>query len=90
MFDSNTLQRYDPQGIHKKYDMWPEIAREAYESTQDCIDFKNTLHFAFAGVGGSRLINEVLISLLSKEPEVITADQGLSLIVKFLAGCVLL
>jgi len=76
MFDSHTLQKYDPQGMHKKYDMWPEIAREAYESTQDGIDFKSTSHFVFAGMGGSYLINEVLTSLLSKEKIQISKVNG--------------
>jgi len=76
MFDSHTIQRNDPQGMQKLYDMWPEIAMESFEMTQDYIDFKNPNHVVFAGMGGSGLVNEVLISLYSKNQDQISKVNG--------------
>jgi len=76
MFDSHTIQRNDPQGMQKLYDMWPEIARESFEMTQDYIDFKNPNHVVFAGMGGSGLVNEILISLYSKNQDQISKVNG--------------
>jgi len=76
MFDSQIIQRNDPQGMHKLYDMWPEIAMESFEMDQDCIDFKNPNHVVFAGVGGSGLVNDVLISLYSKNLDRISKING--------------
>jgi len=76
MFDSQIIQRYDPQGMHKLYDRWPEIAMESFEMAQDCVDFKNPNHVVFAGMGGSGLVNEVLISLYSKNQDQISKVNG--------------
>jgi glucose/mannose-6-phosphate isomerase len=76
MFDSHTIQRNDPQGMQKLYDMWPEIAMEYFEMTKDYIDFKNPNHVVFAGMGGSGLVNEVLISLYSKNQDQISKVNG--------------
>lgn len=32
MITLSDLMKYDPSGMHKIYDKWTEIAREAYES----------------------------------------------------------
>jgi len=76
MFDSSTIQRNDPQGMQKLYDMWPEIAMDSFDKSQDCIDFKNPNHIVFAGMGGSGLVNEVLISLYSKNQVQISKVNG--------------
>jgi len=60
------LEKFDPKGMYKIYDKWPQIAREAFESNQNSIDFNNVNHIVFSGMGGSGAIGDVLASLLSK------------------------
>jgi len=52
--------------MHKIYDVWPQIAKESYQSTQDPIKLENVDHIIFAGMGGSGSINDVFCSILSK------------------------
>lgn len=66
MLDLSTLNKYDPDGMHKIYDRWPEIAKESYNSQIDAIDFQNIDHIIFAGMGGSGTIGDVFSSILSK------------------------
>lgn len=53
-------------GIHKVYDMWPQIARNAYESEPPTKEFKNIDHIVFAGMGGSGALGDIFVSILSK------------------------
>ena len=48
------------------YDLWPDIAKQAYESSFDPIDFHDIDHIIFAGMGGSGAIGDVLTSILSR------------------------
>ena len=66
MLDKETLEKYDPSGMHKVYDRWPEIAREAYESDLEPVDFNEIDHIVFAGMGGSGAIGDLFASVLSK------------------------
>ncbi len=66
MLDKETLDKYDPSGMHKIYDKWPEIARKAYESNLEPVDFKDIDHIVFAGMGGSGAIGDIFYSILSK------------------------
>ena len=66
MLDISTLERYDSQRMHKVYDMWPEIAREAYQSQNDEVDFDGINHIVFAGMGGSGTLGDIIASMLSK------------------------
>ena len=60
------LKKYDPSGMHKIYDKWPEIASNSYESHKDEFDFKKIDHIIFAGMGGSGAIGDIFLSILSK------------------------
>jgi len=60
------LEKFDPKGMYKIYDKWPQIAREAFESNQDSVDFNNFDHIVFAGMGGSGAIGDMLASILSR------------------------
>jgi len=60
------LEKFDPKGMYKIYDKWPQIARESFESNQDSVDFNNFNHIVFAGMGGSGAIGDMFSSLLSK------------------------
>ena len=76
MFDSQTIPKNDPQALQKLYDIWPEIATDSFERSQDGIEFKIPNHVVFAGMGGSGLVNEVLISLYSKNQVQISKING--------------
>ena len=52
--------------MYKVYDAWPNIAREAYSSSQDLVDFGKIDHIVFAGMGGSGAIGDILSAILSK------------------------
>jgi glucose/mannose-6-phosphate isomerase len=66
LLNYSTLEKYDPSGMHKIYDKWPEIAAESYESHKDQIDYTNIDHIIFAGMGGSGAIGDIFSSILSK------------------------
>jgi len=52
--------------MYKVYDKWPQIAKESFESEQECEDFENVKHIVFAGMGGSGAIGDMFASILSK------------------------
>jgi glucose/mannose-6-phosphate isomerase len=62
----STLEKYDSKKMYKVYDNWPKIARESFESEQECKDFENIQHIVFAGMGGSGAIGDMFASILSK------------------------
>ena len=66
MLDYSQLEKYDPTGMHKIYDQWPQIAKDAYTSNLETVDFKNIDHIVFAGMGGSGAIGELFASILSE------------------------
>ena len=66
LLDYAQLEKYDPSGMHKVYDNWPKIAREAYESNLKPIEFKDIDHIVFVGMGGSGAIGDLFASILSK------------------------
>ena len=66
MLDYSQIEKYDPSGMHKIYDQWPQIAQDAYESNLEPVDFKNIDHIVFAGMGGSGTIGDLFASILSK------------------------
>ena len=66
MLDYSQIEKYDPSGMHKIYDQWPQIAKDAYNSDLESVDFKNIDHIVFAGMGGSGTIGDLFASILSK------------------------
>jgi glucose/mannose-6-phosphate isomerase len=66
LLDIETMNKVDTQGMYKIYDQWPKIAKDAYDSDLEPIDFKNIDHIVFAGMGGSGAIGELFASILSK------------------------
>lgn len=66
MIEYSTLEKYDPQGMHKIYDRWPEIARESFQTNQDSVDFNNVDHIILAGMGGSGAMGDMFSAILSK------------------------
>jgi glucose/mannose-6-phosphate isomerase len=66
MLDYSQIEKYDPTGMHKIYDQWPQIAKDAYDSNLELVDFKNIDHIVFVGMGGSGAIGELFASILSE------------------------
>ena len=58
------------------YDRWPEIAKNAYNSNINPVDFKNIEHIVFAGMGGSGALGDIFSSILSKTNVHVTLVKG--------------
>jgi len=76
LLDKETLEKYDITGMYKVYDSWPQIARDAYESNLEPIEFKNIEHIVFSGMGGSGTIGDLFLSVLSKTAIHVTIVKG--------------
>lgn len=70
------LEKFDPSGMHKVYDNWPKIAKEAYESGLKEIKFHGIDHIVFSGMGGSGAIGDLFVSILSKTNIHVTTVKG--------------
>ncbi len=66
MLDARIIEKYDPMGMHKIYDMWPQLARKSFESEPSTKEFKNIDHIVFVGMGGSGALGDIFTSILSK------------------------
>jgi len=66
MISLSDIEKFDPGGMHKIYDKWPEIAKKAYEADFEEITFDGIDHIVFAGMGGSGAIGDLFSSILSK------------------------
>jgi len=73
------LEKYDLQKMYKVYDEWPQIAKESFESEQECEDFENIHHIVFAGMGGSGAIGDLFASILSKTKIHVNVVKGYEL-----------
>ena len=59
------LEKFDPKGMYKIYDKWPQIAKEAYESNLEPVDFRDIDHIVFSGMGGSGTVGDLFSAILS-------------------------
>ena len=76
MLEYSDLEKYDPSGMYKVYDRWPQIAKEAYESNLEPVDFKNIDHIVFSGMGGSGAIGDLFSAILSKTDVHVNVVKG--------------
>lgn len=76
MVTREILEKYDLSGMHKIYDMWPEISHKAYEFDLEPIHFDNVDHIVFAGMGGSGAIGDLFSSILSKSDIHVSLVKG--------------
>ena len=66
MLIKDNLEKNDSDGMHSVYDKWPLIARDAYNSDLESVDFKDIDNVIFSGMGGSGAIGDLFSSILSK------------------------
>lgn len=76
MLTLDALNKYDPRGMYKIYDNWPDIAQESYDSDLRVIDFKGVDHVIFAGMGGSGALGDVFSAILSKTNLHVNVTKG--------------
>ena len=76
MLDIATLNKYDTKKMYAIYDRWSEIAKNAYNSNVNPVDFKNIEHIVFAGMGGSGALGDIFSSILSKTNVHVTLVKG--------------
>jgi len=76
MLEYSDLEKYDPSGMHKVYNRWPQIAKEAYESNVEPVDFENIDHVVFSGMGGSGAIGDLFSAILSKTDVHVNVVKG--------------
>jgi glucose/mannose-6-phosphate isomerase len=79
LLDYSQIEKYDSSGMHKIYDQWPQIAKDAYNSDLEPIDFKNIDYIVFSGMGGSGTIGDLFSSILSKTDIHSTVVKGYEL-----------
>ncbi len=79
MLKKDNLQKSDSDGMHDVYDKWPHIARDAYDSDLESVDFKDIDNVVFSGMGGSGAIGDLFSSILSKSNVHTTVVKGYEL-----------
>jgi glucose/mannose-6-phosphate isomerase len=62
--------------MYKVYDKWPEIAKQAFDSDLNVVNFKNIDHIVFSGMGGSGIIGDIFEAIFSKTNMYITVIKG--------------
>lgn len=76
MIDLSLLEKFDSQGMHKVYDIWPKIAKESYFSNLSLVEYEKCSHIVFAGMGGSGAIGDIFSAILSKTSTHVTVVKG--------------
>ena len=76
MIDLSLLEKFDSQGMHKVYDIWPKIAKESYFSNLAQVEYEKCSHIVFAGMGGSGTIGDIFSAILSKTNTHVTVVKG--------------
>jgi glucose/mannose-6-phosphate isomerase len=66
VLDIKTLERIDKKSMHKVYDKWAEISKNAYNSDIKIIELGDIDHIVFVGMGGSGTLGDIFSSILSK------------------------
>ena len=79
--DQELLAKHDTQNMRLVYDMWPEIAREAYDDGKKSgiVKTDSINHIVFAGMGGSGALGDYYAALLSGHNTHVTVVKGYNL-----------
>ena len=76
MINYSQIEKFDCSGMHKVYDNWPHIAKSAWDSNIEPVNFKDVNHIVFSGMGGSGAIGDLFLSILSKTSIHVTIVKG--------------
>jgi len=79
LLTKDNLEKSDSDGMHNVYDKWPHIARDAYDSDLESVDFKDIDNVVFSGMGGSGAVGDLFSSILSKTNIHTTVVKGYEL-----------
>ena len=79
MLTKDNLEKSDSDGMHNVYDKWPHIARDAYDSDLESVDFKDIDNVVFSGMGGAGAVGDLFSSILSKSNVHTTVVKGYEL-----------
>ena len=79
MLTKDNLEKNDSDGMYNVYDKWSHIARDAYDSDLQPVDFKDIDNVIFSGMGGSGSIGDLFSSILSKTNIHTTVVKGYEL-----------
>jgi len=79
LLTKDNLEKNDSDGMHNVYDKWPHIARDAYDSDLESVDFKDIDNVVFSGMGGSGAVGDLFSSILSKTNIHTTVVKGYEL-----------
>ena len=79
MVTKDNLEKSDSDGMYNVYDKWPHIARDAYNSDLESVDFKDIDNVVFSGMGGSGAVGDLFSSILSKTNIHTTVVKGYEL-----------
>jgi glucose/mannose-6-phosphate isomerase len=79
LLTKDNLEKSDSDGMHNVYDKWPHIARDAYDSDLESVDFKDIDNVVFSGMGGSGAVGDLFSSILSKSNVHTTVVKGYEL-----------
>ncbi len=79
MLTKDNLEKSDSDGMHNVYDKWSHIARDAYDSDLESVDFKDIDNVVFSGMGGSGAVGDLFSSILSKSNVHTTVVKGYEL-----------
>ena len=74
--DLKNLKEIDSKKMYEIYDIWPDIARETFETNYEKLDIKDIDHIVFAGMGGSGSVGDTIGAILSKEDIHVTNIKG--------------
>ena len=70
------LEKYDPTGMFKTYDNWPEIAQKSYDNKYEKVPSIETDHIVLCGMGGSGSVCDVISAILSKTSIHVSVVKG--------------
>ena len=76
LITKSDLEKFDPSGMHKIYDKWPEMAKNAYSTNLPPTSFSDIDHIVIVGMGGSGAIGDLFSSILSKNDIHVTLVKG--------------
>tara|TARA_Y100000996_G_C22534559_1_gene647863 strand:- start:640 stop:1650 length:1011 start_codon:yes stop_codon:yes gene_type:complete len=73
---SDEFFKFDTEKMYKTYDIWPDIARDAFKQDLKKIDSFEIDHIVFAGMGGSGSIGDIISAILSEKDTHVSIVKG--------------